>query len=92
MENMRGNDYWLELFNIKPCALKLDRMEFKKIRMQCTATSLEQDVKLKCDITQKDTNTFSISIKRVLLENVAISGTPNEGKCNTLSENVLNEI
>lgn len=65
MENKKNAEYWLKFFNVKSCAVKLERMEFKKIRMQCTATCSEDDLKLKCHMVQKESNTFRLTIKRV---------------------------
>lgn len=68
MENMRDNEHWLKQFHIKSCTVKLDRvplLELKKIRIRCVATCLEQDEKLRCHMTQTDSNTFCVSIKRV---------------------------
>lgn len=49
---------------LKSCSVKLTRQEYSKIRIECSATSSEKGVDLKCHLKQIGTNTFSITIKR----------------------------
>lgn len=66
MESKEDNTYWLEKFRIKSCAVNLERVEFKKIRITCTATCLENNLKIHCNIQQGlngNANTFRITPK-----------------------------
>lgn len=54
----------LQKFNIKPCQVNLTKMEFSKIRIGCSVKSSEPNVKLVCDLKQKNANTFTLKITR----------------------------
>lgn len=54
----------LKNFNIKPCRVNLTKMEFSKIRIACSAHSSDRNEKLSCDLSQENTNTFSLKITR----------------------------
>lgn len=51
-------------FNIKSCAIELEKVIFKRINIRCIASTSEEDVKLTCHVEQKDANTFSVKINR----------------------------
>lgn len=55
-------DRILKKHGIQPCAVKLNKNIFKKIKMKCTA--FEDGVKVTCKLTQTGTNTFEIKVKR----------------------------
>lgn len=79
----------LKEFNIKPCVINLDKADFSKIRIACSAVSNEVGVELSCRLVQEDTNTFSIQIKRK--NNDDFSGT-NQPKRPKLSNVMLKGI
>lgn len=53
-----------EKFGIKPCVVRLTKNTFSKIKISCSVTSSETNVKLPCYIKQTDINTFSIGIRK----------------------------
>lgn len=68
MEIEKDEKYWLEMYNIKPCMVKLYKVESAKIRVRLTACCVtDGDVNpLQCDVQQKSlgSNTFCIKVKK----------------------------
>lgn len=58
-------EMFLEKFNIKSCRVNLTNMDFSKIRYGCTVKSSEPNVKLSCDLGQKNINTVTLKITRL---------------------------
>lgn len=54
----------MEEFEVKPCSVKLDRAIFSKINVRCS------ELNLQCDMEQKNHNTFSIKIKRKMIDDI----------------------
>lgn len=49
---------------LKDCSVKLDRLNFSKIRIKCSANSDQGDM-FRCDIKQDGVNSIRIAIKRM---------------------------
>lgn len=50
------------------CTVKLTKMDFSKIRMNCWAVSSEPGEDLICHLKQEGCNTFSLAVKRKEVE------------------------
>lgn len=73
-------------YGIKPCSIVLNKNEFSKIRIRCTVNSSEKSQKLLCSLKQEDINTFSIKIRRKLMEIADIGEDINPQKRVKFSE------
>lgn len=82
MDHTKTNrDFFLKQFGIKPCSVNLNRTVFSKIRIRCSAKSSEENVKLLCDLKQLDSNTFTIKLKRKIIDDIDIvEETPPQKK------------
>lgn len=52
----------LKQFNIKPCRVHVESVNFSQIKMACSATD-EKNNKLICDLKQTGMNSFILKIK-----------------------------
>lgn len=60
--NSEANESVLKAFGIKPCRVNMVRMNFSKIKINCSAQS--SGVELSCCLKQTDVNTFCLQVKR----------------------------
>lgn len=60
------NEKLLKKFGIKPCYVKLERIEFSGIRISCSELTSKKNINLKWSLTQDNLNTYSLKIKRKL--------------------------
>lgn len=77
MKSKKSKEDILKKFGIKPCSINLEKSDFSKIKMTCSAESTEENIKLFCDINQTDSNTFSIKIKRKIIDKESDGGSSN---------------
>lgn len=47
---------------MRECYVRLDKAEFKKIHIKCTAKRNEDEAELKCNVKQTGANSFTIRI------------------------------
>lgn len=81
MENKKNSDYWLKKFNVRPCMVKVDKVETVNIRVEITAycdTDHNTDP-LQCHVQQilPGENAFRIKLKKDV-KSIGING--NGGK------------
>lgn len=73
----------MKKYKIKPCAVKLKKNTFSKIRMGISVDSSEKGVKLSCVLNQVNTNTFTLQIKRKNYENATGPVVPLQENLNS---------
>lgn len=64
----------LQQFKIRECSVKLDRAIFSQINITCS------EFKLKCEMEQQNHNTFSIKIKRKMIDDIGENDRANPKK------------
>lgn len=70
------------------CSVRLERMNFSKIRIGCSANTTEPGVNLACSLKQTGTNTFFLQIKRKG-DDLTTLNQPKTLKFNTAQTNGL---
>lgn len=53
---------------MKPCSVNLNKIVFKEIRIKCTDPSSSKNVKISWDLKQRESNSFTLSIKRKVID------------------------
>lgn len=87
---MKGvNQQLFEKFGIKPCVVKLDNNNFKKINMRCFISTSEPNENFICNMVQTDINSFNIRIKRKLVEVVHNSMVSKPAKRVKFDEGII---